>query len=205
MMRSTFILAVATAACVLAATATRAQPVNLGFETGDLTGWTAFTDGGGDAGAVTSYGAFTPYSGRYLGFVQAGCGTDTYCTLSQTFSLTAGETISGVVGFQANDYLPFDDYADLNINGDVLFSSNVGTVGDFGNSGWVPWSYTAPTAGSYTLTLEVANSGDDNLPSGAVLDSGSPVPEPSTWAMMLIGFAGLGFAGYRASRRTVVG
>jgi PEP-CTERM motif len=28
-------------------------------------------------------------------------------------------------------------------------------------------------------------------------------PEPSTWAMMLIGFAGLGFAGYRASRNGV--
>jgi PEP-CTERM motif len=28
------------------------------------------------------------------------------------------------------------------------------------------------------------------------------VPEPSTWAMMLLGFVGLGFAGYRASRRT---
>ncbi len=31
---------------------------------------------------------------------------------------------------------------------------------------------------------------------------GSAVPEPSTWAMMLLGFAGLGFAGYRTSRRT---
>jgi unsaturated chondroitin disaccharide hydrolase len=28
----------------------------------------------------------------------------------------------------------------------------------------------------------------------------SPVPEPSTWAMMLLGFAGLGFAGYRRAR-----
>ena len=28
-------------------------------------------------------------------------------------------------------------------------------------------------------------------------------PEPSTWAMMLLGFAGLGFAGYRASRKNV--
>ena len=27
------------------------------------------------------------------------------------------------------------------------------------------------------------------------------VPEPSTWTMMLLGFAGLGFAGYRASRK----
>jgi hypothetical protein len=32
---------------------------------------------------------------------------------------------------------------------------------------------------------------------------GSGVPEPSTWAMMLAGFAGLGLAGYRASRRSV--
>jgi hypothetical protein len=26
-------------------------------------------------------------------------------------------------------------------------------------------------------------------------------PEPSTWAMMVVGFAGLGFAGYRKSRK----
>jgi hypothetical protein len=34
--------------------------------------------------------------------------------------------------------------------------------------------------------------------------NGVLVPEPSTWAMMLLGFAGLGFAGYRASRKSVV-
>jgi hypothetical protein len=28
------------------------------------------------------------------------------------------------------------------------------------------------------------------------------IPEPSTWAMMLIGFAGLGYAGYRAQRKS---
>jgi hypothetical protein len=31
----------------------------------------------------------------------------------------------------------------------------------------------------------------------------SSVPEPSTWAMMLLGFAGLGYTRWRASRRTV--
>jgi hypothetical protein len=31
--------------------------------------------------------------------------------------------------------------------------------------------------------------------------SGAVVPEPSTWAMMLLGFAGLGFAGYRHARK----
>ena len=32
--------------------------------------------------------------------------------------------------------------------------------------------------------------------------STTPVPEPSTWAMMLAGFAGLGFVAYRSSRKT---
>jgi PEP-CTERM motif len=32
---------------------------------------------------------------------------------------------------------------------------------------------------------------------------GGAVPEPSTWAMMLVGFAGLGFGGYSASRKSV--
>jgi hypothetical protein len=33
--------------------------------------------------------------------------------------------------------------------------------------------------------------------------AGSAVPEPSTWAMMLLGFAGLGYVGYRTSRKAV--
>ena len=32
---------------------------------------------------------------------------------------------------------------------------------------------------------------------------GGAVPEPSTWAMMLLGFAGLGYAGYRRSPNAV--
>jgi hypothetical protein len=35
-----------------------------------------------------------------------------------------------------------------------------------------------------------------------IVASPPPVPEPSTWAMMLIGFAGLGYAGYRTSRKS---
>jgi cholinesterase len=37
-----------------------------------------------------------------------------------------------------------------------------------------------------------------------VLGLPSPVPEPSTWAMVLLGFLGLGFAGYRSARTKVV-
>lgn len=46
--------------------------------------------------------------------------------------------------------------------------------------------------------------GNDMISTGslsAFANQVSEVPEPSTWATMLIGFAGLGLAGYRARRR----
>lgn len=56
--------------------------------------------------------------------------------------------------------------------------------------------YGATEAANETFTY-VAGSGD---PSSTNFYNGvSGVPEPSTWAMMLVGFAGLGFAGYRKS------
>ena len=48
-----------------------------------------------------------------------------------------------------------------------------------------------PGGGAYTIFL-----------TGASLASGGAVPEPSTWAMMLAGFAGLGYAGYRVRRNS---
>jgi hypothetical protein len=43
-----------------------------------------------------------------------------------------------------------------------------------------------------------AGSADSSILGNAFSVTG--VPEPSTWAMMLLGFAGLGFAGYRRAR-----
>jgi hypothetical protein len=52
------------------------------------------------------------------------------------------------------------------------------------------------------LTSWGDNGGTVNLPPIAVLSAG--VPEPSTWAMMLIGFGGLGYAGWRGSRKAAL-
>ena len=48
----------------------------------------------------------------------------------------------------------------------------------------------------------IADPSFQNVPESGVQVIAGVVPEPSTWAMMLLGFAGLGFAGYRASRKT---
>jgi hypothetical protein len=34
----------------------------------------------------------------------------------------------------------------------------------------------------------------------AVVETSGAIPEPSTWAMMLLGFAGVGYLGYRRAR-----
>jgi hypothetical protein len=63
-----------------------------------------------------------------------------------------------------------------------------------------------PGSGQYSLS----DSGTLTLVDGGTISGGqstvfspasSPVPEPSTWAMMAIGFAGLGFVGYKQARR----
>jgi PEP-CTERM motif len=46
----------------------------------------------------------------------------------------------------------------------------------------------------------VSNPVDVNFAGQAVGSSTFVIPEPSTWAMMLIGFAGLGYGGYRRAR-----
>jgi hypothetical protein len=73
------------------------------------------------------------------------------------------------------------------------------------STGSLEWSFTGSNDG-----IGVAN--EYNFYSGSVaanqnftpyqMSIGSAVPEPSTWALMLAGFAGLGFVGYRFSRKS---
>jgi PEP-CTERM motif len=80
-----------------------------------------------------------------------------------------------------------------------------------GYASGAPLSDTATYAGQSLATLGLApgvylytfGSGTDA--DSFTIKVGAPVPEPSTWAMMLIGFAGLGYAGWRGSRRTAAG
>jgi PEP-CTERM motif len=68
------------------------------------------------------------------------------------------------------------------------FLSLTNGLGPFDFYGYAPGTFekvgtNTSTNGALSLELTVSQT--------------SVVPEPSTWAMMLVGFAGLGFAGYR--------
>src|ERR1700730_12211222 len=83
------------------------------------------------------------------------------------------------------------------------------------DSGAIPATRWATSPGHHSVSVDpiskeifvpfAANAANTVCPAGCIAvfaDVATAVPEPSTWAMMLIGFLGLGFA-FRQSRRKV--
>lgn len=78
-----------------------------------------------------------------------------------------------------------------------------------GSAPWVDASFVfdAADGGTYELVMATSNVGDTLYASGLLftgesISGGSPIiPEPSTWVMMISGFLGLGFVGYRQAKK----
>jgi hypothetical protein len=93
-------------------------------------------------------------------------------------------------------YLPGDWTTPGTSTGDYIFNS-------------VASGFSAPTF-TYSAGVTTVETIDTDFTGGAPSLSftlvGSAVPESSTWAMMLLGFASLGYAGYRKAKvaRTVL-
>ena len=84
----------------------------------------------------------------------------------------------------------------------ALGSDNVTVSDNLGDTSTFAVVSTGPTLVNFDWT-GVTTIYIKGLSEEAVFDdlSVSSVPEPSTWAMMLIGFAGLGYAGYRRAKK----
>jgi hypothetical protein len=95
------------------------------------------------------------------------------------------------------------------------YSSGACWAAGCGYTGWISAQYTIATAGNYQIVFGVTNVLDGAFDTGLAFSSvtvgGTPVvtgvsgvPEISTWVMMLAGFAGLGFVGYRRNKLAAV-
>jgi hypothetical protein len=200
-------------ACVLAGAATSAPAavlLNGGFETGDLTAW-SYNDGfvevvteADDAIATPPFGQhYDPVEGGFFARLTAGVDLGVYTTLSRSFSLLSASVLSGDAAFLAFDYLPYDDDAYVLVrkagSDQVLFASNVSAVGDYGHTDWVHFSTGPLAAGSYILEAGVRDNADFGGSSQLLVDNFAiatlpvaGVPEPATWGLMILGFAGAG-------------
>lgn len=95
----------------------------------------------------------------------------------------------GTAPATASDYTVHGGYLDIY---GLLFNIGGGIVVDL----WSNGVFAPGTPADYGVAVATADNALDYV-SGGVMAS----PEPSTWAMLLLGFAGIGFAGYRSARR----
>ena len=79
------------------------------------------------------------------------------------------------------------------------------TVSEYVDGVWAEqYTYTGnPTATGIGIGAYACNLDDASITFGptTLTDEVAAVPEPSTWAMMMLGFAGVGLLSYRRSRR----
>jgi len=205
--------------CLCATAGNAAIVTNGDFEKGDLSGWTV------NAGTDPSHPPIVIGYNNTNGFPNGAYGESVPApvgglTSGAYFSSDfAAQSISQSLALTANtDYsLGFDVYAPQNGRNNPfdasLFASLNGTPistvlsADSLTRGWVHYNttFTANTAPSFNLALNFLGGG--NTAADFVIDNVSvanisAIPEPSTWAMMMIGFISLGFIA--RSRRTPV-
>jgi hypothetical protein len=116
-----------------------------------------------------------------LAMVQEGNQTDGLTLVNSAFFNNAIPP-SVPLSFNITDGVQITVFAYIQVSGD--------SMGGVGNLGDPP-----------TLTLTLPQGASVATASGFFHNFVAPtIPEPSTWAMMLSGFAGLGFTGYRRAR-----
>ena len=198
---------------------------NGSFESWDLIGWNFQSEMGpratepltrpaGLARTTSTWGeafGINPGKSAAVGFrflslntrANAGfLGNDSYdFSVSQNFSINAGETLSGLAAFFNGDSEP-NDLAWVRIldpQGQALATpwtaisgpSQAATALAVTAPDWAGWSWMASASGNYILQLGMTTSGANDGASFAFFDgvaiSAQPIPEPSTMVLGLVG------------------
>jgi choice-of-anchor C domain-containing protein len=174
---------------------------------GDNTSITGWTVGGGDANGANA----VDYIGTYWQPANGSRSLDlnglSPGSISQTFDVVNGQAYRVTFDLAGNpaggpDLKTLGSSANLTLFSPPPFDVSNTSLSDMG---WKVYSFDfTATGNTETLTFAsttTAFSGNDAYPFafGPALDNVSvtPIPEPSTWAMMILGFLGVGFLAYR--------
>ena len=133
-------------------------------------------------------------------------GTSGKATLVSTTPWTSGQ-LDTYLGISASPTNPIGAYGAGGVTGYFVYQANLGSIAlpkSGSNSGLLQLGQMIPIDSYIVAFQNQSGSWDATANSGAILETTTAgvIPEPATWAMMLLGFAGLGFAGYRASRNS---
>ena len=165
-----------------------------------LPGWTATPNVNVVIGTFSSTNGNLAFAGnQYLDLVgQGGTGS-----ISQTFATNAGSRYNISFAYSHNLFTPSVTSASAALSVAGLLDTISHSTGTTANLDWRNYLGTFTATGSSTTLSFVNLTGGAN--EGVFLDAVSvqAVPEPATWAMMLLGFGGIGFAMRRAKRARV--
>ena len=201
-------------AAVLSLPSQAAAILNAGFETGDLNDW-SFTSGSvdvvTDADDALAGSAFSQHfeatEGDYFAKLTAGPVNDEYTLLFQSFTLSVASRVEFDAAFLAFDDVDHNDDAYVRVfslsTNEIVFASSVLDVDSQGHTPWARFSTSQLAAGDYTFEAGVRNvdGAEDIYSSQLLVDNvAAVVPEPATWAMLLVGFGVIGGA-LRGHRR----
>ncbi|MFH1657483.1 MAG: TasA family protein [bacterium] len=154
---------------------------NGGFEFEDFTNWSLLTPVGSEVEIATSYNGdqgttYTAVAGLYFARLKTdGPGSLTKAT--REVELLSGMKLTGWAAFDARDYLPFNDYAQVRVLdgiGNELakpWYADISLIGNYADGPWTQWEWIAPADGTYTLELSITNMGDSIQDSQALFDA----------------------------------
>jgi hypothetical protein len=173
------------------------------FETagGSLNGWTITTTADGNVAAMTAAeyaaccattGSEPAYSGNHFAAYDGGNVTGS-ATLSQTFGTVAGQTYA--LSFDLGAFGGGTNTVDVTVQGVTQsFTVNANNNND---TTFHPEtiSFTG-LGGAQTVSFGVTTTADntDALLDNVALAGPNLVPEPATWALLVLGFGGAGAA-----------
>jgi len=139
-----------------------------GFEGWQIIGSTSVVPsntGVGNMARLNGTGASEEQIEEFLGAeIPDGYQGQTGSAIMTTLALEAGDVLSFDYFFQANDYLPYNDFAVyMGTDGDMELLSNVAAVGNYGNSGWQTVTVPITVTGVYDIGFASMNAIDTVL------------------------------------------
>ncbi|RUT00222.1 hypothetical protein DSM106972_076700 [Dulcicalothrix desertica PCC 7102] len=166
----------------------QAAVVNGNFSTNNFTGWQTIGNASVvnqkaeiNAGGNTNKFDLEGFLGLASGALNTINTAPTFgSAIKQTISVAAGDTLKFDWLFDADDYLPYNDFSFYSISSAANLLADVALVGNYGQTS-DQTTYTFANAGTYTIGFGVMNSLDNAL-SGTRLtvDNVEAVPEPLT-------------------------
>ncbi|HVF95013.1 MAG TPA: PEPxxWA-CTERM sorting domain-containing protein [Sphingomonas sp.] len=195
-MKKIVLAALATAAVIASVPAHAINLVNNGgFETGNFTGWTQF-DNTGFTVVTGATGNIAPHGGQYQAVFGAVGSTG---GITQTLNTVVGETYS--ISLWAANEGGTPNFGSVSFGGILLGSLTDAPAFDYTNYTFQAVATSASTALSFSFRNDPSYYHLDDV---SVESIAAAVPEPATWAMMLLGFGMTGAAMRYRRRETKV-